>query len=1380
MKLNQKHSPERNTSDGDTYFRFLTRKRWKQAALFLACVVVFSTTYALILPAITLEQDTFCETEVHSHNEDCMEKTLICALQETEPDHVHTGECWSEKLICQETEHVHTDECYSDRKADLETADDWQKTLQNLELSGNAAGDSVRIAQSQLGYQESRLNYAVDENNVRHGYSRYNQWFYNLLKQYQSDTGNGKDLTSEDLPGLYDDWSVRFVQFVLTQAGVFTEEELAERYIREAEERLLEKDTENQSEETQTEQTADHVITDDEALEKLEAQIAWLKNDERFEYIYGMDLDSFQAGDIVIEKAVPDETAAAENEDKQNAEEEKEGEKDAGENQADQKADSSDDSEQAESEQLEADSRSPGIRISMVQEDDFLSARSIGKSAEGTVEQFEIDAQDPHWSLKGVYRLKTDAKSDPDAEDGNKEDGETPDGEETDPSETPEEADGKDEANSSTEKPKQNSELLHSYTYEDDELKIRLALRSKPGAQKDAAKAGAETKTSEDTEGTEEAAHDKEETEIPDYAAYQLKIQPVVDEAVSEKVEQMLTEQDEVLQSENIFRIVLENGSETLPLDEYDARVSVQVKPEAVESLLNEAASENRTEAEFPEYDSLLTLAKVENDDSVTELDSEVKGIMDETGVASTFSYDGEPIAYAATSANPHFTVQYYAYLNKVDIVDATEDQLSTKKDLLRIIDTKGDSVNGGKLPQNGNNFNVRAVQLVQKGQNYELKTTESLEKIFADKPHQYITSPNLSYFNRLFENGNYRPVTMYILKKGGNSESDVTAEDGDWTAYPFINNFDDSTGSVVTPNGELHFTNREEVYEKDKDHYIWIEDGMVIRLVYRETEEDFDIATNFFDYDISDGVWYVDSDKQQTYKDSIPKDKTAYLDTREGGINSSSNYKVSGFEGLTRFAFGNDNAGTNFGGLMWNGQTLNKGNDNNSRGNKTTFGIVQNSLDSNGNLQFSKGIAGPDLFNIDPEGSEKLKGKEYISEINNLVFDRKGDTYTLKQVTGDSDTEKPLVAADNLNTFRTWKTAWNSTRPIYTNDFWPMDYAKTFGKPGHDFAFGNDLTKKYRKYIPNGTLPEADDAGTFHMDHNSYFGMTFGVGFNLVEDYTGPLEYFFFGDDDMWVYLLKHDPQNPDQITSSKLICDIGGTHQSIGEYVDLRDYLPVGSSGQYSLRFFYTERGASGSTCYMQFTLPSLSSRTPEQKSGSLKISKEVVGRETDQEFKFNINFSKLVNGKKSPLQDDYAYVKYNSNGTEASKELLIHDGGTFELKHGQYIVVKNLPFGTIFDVEEVMVPGCTTKVNTNSSPPDFTDDEVEDGGGESNPRRIQGMISDQLNDQRVTVKFTNALRYELPQTGGSGDSILKLGIGVTAVALLGILLKKRHPSN
>ena len=93
------------------------KRRWYQVTTCLAAVVVFCTTYALILPAITLEKQ--CALPEHTHTEACYTSErgdLICT-QSTEPQHTHTEECYQETqdLVCgmpESTGHTHGAECY--------------------------------------------------------------------------------------------------------------------------------------------------------------------------------------------------------------------------------------------------------------------------------------------------------------------------------------------------------------------------------------------------------------------------------------------------------------------------------------------------------------------------------------------------------------------------------------------------------------------------------------------------------------------------------------------------------------------------------------------------------------------------------------------------------------------------------------------------------------------------------------------------------------------------------------------------------------------------------------------------------------------------------------------------------------------------------------------------------------------------------------------------------------------------------------------------------------------------------------------------------------------------------------------------------------------
>lgn len=151
------------------------------------------------------------EREQHIHSEDCILREEVLVCDNTDPEHEHTEKCYSEKiwflcedavrasgaahvhgelcyaehqvLVCDKPEHTHTDGCYpeltGDPHADVEIDLDWESTFCDVEKTGIWAEDLVAIARSQIGYAESELNFITDEYNVRHGYTRYGDWYGN-------------------------------------------------------------------------------------------------------------------------------------------------------------------------------------------------------------------------------------------------------------------------------------------------------------------------------------------------------------------------------------------------------------------------------------------------------------------------------------------------------------------------------------------------------------------------------------------------------------------------------------------------------------------------------------------------------------------------------------------------------------------------------------------------------------------------------------------------------------------------------------------------------------------------------------------------------------------------------------------------------------------------------------------------------------------------------------------------------------------------------------------------------------------------------------------------------------------------------------------------
>ncbi|MBE6900790.1 MAG: VWA domain-containing protein [Ruminococcaceae bacterium] len=98
------------------------RKLWKKIFGPLAFAAVFCTTYALILPAITMEGEPVCGYEEHFHGEACYEQLvveeLVCGFEENEEIfHEHSENCFAddETPVCSEPEvsvHVHDESCF--------------------------------------------------------------------------------------------------------------------------------------------------------------------------------------------------------------------------------------------------------------------------------------------------------------------------------------------------------------------------------------------------------------------------------------------------------------------------------------------------------------------------------------------------------------------------------------------------------------------------------------------------------------------------------------------------------------------------------------------------------------------------------------------------------------------------------------------------------------------------------------------------------------------------------------------------------------------------------------------------------------------------------------------------------------------------------------------------------------------------------------------------------------------------------------------------------------------------------------------------------------------------------------------------------------------
>lgn len=92
-----------------------TRRLWSRTISIVAALVVFVTTYALVLPAITMERQAYCGLEAHQHTDECFERRLICTIPES-PGHHHDDSCYTmrQEYSCTLEEHIHAEGCYDE------------------------------------------------------------------------------------------------------------------------------------------------------------------------------------------------------------------------------------------------------------------------------------------------------------------------------------------------------------------------------------------------------------------------------------------------------------------------------------------------------------------------------------------------------------------------------------------------------------------------------------------------------------------------------------------------------------------------------------------------------------------------------------------------------------------------------------------------------------------------------------------------------------------------------------------------------------------------------------------------------------------------------------------------------------------------------------------------------------------------------------------------------------------------------------------------------------------------------------------------------------------------------------------------------------------
>lgn len=1367
------------------------------------------------------------ESEEHVHAEACYqaEQTLVCGQEEC-AGHAHTEACYSRQLVCGRQEHIHTDACFTDNSADVEDASKWAAQYEKTEWKDAWGEDLVIAARQQLDYKESVANYIVTEDGSHKGYTRYGQF-----------AGDS-----------YIDWDASFVNFCmyyagLTESGVFPDEKKAadwyDKFVGAEEGKnkvylaaaegyepkegdLIFTRRENEETDFQMGIVSSYDIEKNE-IKVIEGNSGNQVKENTYAATDRYILEYLKISELEQEyKKKENETAAG---DIKGENTETEEETDAGE-------------------------ESPAGNIDKVYTDGTIIVRAsynedaeIPAEAELIAEQITAEEHEEHYAERESEFRETLENENATMRallkigfyvDGKEVEPKSPvtitvqfldenglaegkpvtivhfadqgaevlDGSKVDNNSTTFRTDSFSEFAIADEMegadPGESRPIDKSFEYEDEVFHISFHVTGNavmtdemmPEDMKDAA--DAETAVGEEGEEIAEK--------------YQFKVK-VLDED-SEEYQEFKEYAETTKEGEHQLLLNVMKFSlfyEGIELDLTDCEVMAEITPteelaeyiptaeteEQGEDQKNEAENEEGAGFQLFSPDLIKRQQKniLTNEENEETMDAGGEDVIEEAAqevFVSTFDRadDGEICKQGTVSVNiekietggpvmkvpvrnqtvgtgvedptnPNFTVQYYTVMPRA--VTDENSPLAAGCSKLTIIDTEKSGENeGGNLPVNGVEPDLKNVFL---GSDGEVVMQDTLTEIYASRQLTYFKAPTINYFDVLINRKtNYSLEKVLVSRDNG-----VT-----WEEYIY--------------NSNLHFTNRQDIADAEQNSaeggYVWISRDAIIRLLYKMETETKEFGASFYDYDIS----------------SV-KSNGAYV-TQEGGINTGSNYSEGGG---ARYAFGNANTGTNaalekadgIGYINVRNRSVMERKDNGDAGAGSgavdygyagcAFKLVDGmSVDESGKpvIDFSPGIVGPE--NLFGNASDKdMEGKTEYS--GSLVFDRKGDVHTLTtaNVTG-------AKGAANLNKFNNPGDSLTTYSAIWTNNFWPMDnaagkrYDPEFGKRGDTIQRTTHESRKNGWANKLTTIfPGSDD----FVNHNSYFGMTYQVDFELTGDYVGPLEYYFFGDDDMWVFL------SGGQLQSPRLICDIGGLHSAVGEYVNLWDYLPKDAKGTYTLSFFYTERGASGSTCWMQFTLPSVSTKEPEKTLkdyGNLIVRKEVEETKDGEivtdypgqdEFSFTIYLK--AEDEESALADDYSYIIYNKNNEEIGNNIVdrtaIHDGSTFTLRHGDWIEVKHIPKGAYYEIVEntgTIKAGnveyaCDTTITVEKDPQNRVD--VPN-------KRVSGHIA---GETTIAIQYVNKVNiYTLPSTGGSGIYVYMFsGVLILSAASLMTYRKKRR---
>lgn len=448
---------------------------------------------------------------------------------------------------------------------------------------------------------------------------------------------------------------------------------------------------------------------------------------------------------------------------------------------------------------------------------------------------------------------------------------------------------------------------------------------------------------------------------------------------------------------------------------------------------------------------------------------------------------------------------------------------------------------------------------------------------------------------------------------------------------------------------------------DENDSYVIYVHDGDVMRLIF-ETKSRWNVEdVNVFDYDVSDGYYYRGEDYfhkggwYHTLRQANERG-TIYVNAMENGIHSAENYEGNG----PKFAFGGNGIGTSMADEFLDSEldtinTWNRGQQEETSGMGVTKGLVTG-VSRDGNLKWTDRISYLDLFGINNrKGKTNYTNKEY-----SFLFGYDGFSRTLSSVCSEYDTEAcGLESLTDVN-------------GKLTNSFWILDTAPSYGTDGHDPVWGSG-SEKTQYYRSGDRMPGVFEASDDGLDHNSFFGFAYAEDFILSPGYVGPLAFFGYSDDDLWVFAGQVDDDGqviPDTVVQ---VADLGGVHDGAAYYCDMWnmiDKVKYGEEAQeWRLFVFWLEREGTSASCYLNFTLPD-AAIVDERDTGSVMIEAS--------------EYSSVKGDGRTFVLDDGTHDRYRGiygDGTEVT----IVSGEEFMIPSGSFLNIEGLTAGDVFMVRE-----------------------------------------------------------------------------------------------